>query len=252
MTRTPLEIKEAVRTAYGDAAKRVATSGCCTPAANTVSECCSDDAVAFGSAAYSDLPADEVLDAAVMASLGCGNPTAIAALQPGERVLDLGSGGGLDVILAARRGGPTGFVYGLDMTDEMLKLAQNNQRTAGLTNVEFLKGEIEAIPLPDASVDVIISNCVINLSPDKPTVFSEAHRVLAPGGRLAISDVVALRSLSDLERADLASWAGCAAGALTAEEYLHGLIAAGFRNIAVAPVKEAGAAVVTALITATA
>jgi ubiquinone/menaquinone biosynthesis C-methylase UbiE len=166
-------------------------------------------------------------------------------------VLDLGSGGGLDVFLSARRVGPTGFVYGLDMTDEMLELARANQRTAGLTNVEFVKGEIEAIPLPDASVDVIISNCVINLSPDKAAVFAEAHRVLAPGGRLAISDVVALRSLSDQERADLASWAGCAAGALTADEYLHGLTAAGFKDIVLTPVKESGPAVVSALISAT-
>jgi SAM-dependent methyltransferase len=250
-----LEIKEAVRAAYGDAAKRVANrdnSGCCSPPEDTTSDCCSAGETGFGLAGYSELPFDDLPDAAVMASLGCGNPTAIAALQPGERVLDLGSGGGLDVFLSAWRVGPNGFVYGLDMTDEMLELARTNQRTAGLTNVEFLKGEIEAIPLPDASVDVIISNCVINLSPDKPTVFAEAHRVLAPGGRLAISDVVALRSLSDLERADLASWAGCVTGALTAEEYLNGLRAAGFRQVAMTPVQEAGPAVVTALITATA
>ena len=174
-------------------------------------------------------------DAARLASLGCGNPTAIAGLQPGQRVLDLGSGGGLDVFLAARQVGPTGFAYGLDMTDEMLHWPGPTSAPPEWHNAEFRKGEIEAIPLPDAAVDVVISNCVINLSTDKPAVFREAHRVLVPGGRFAVSDVVALHPLSDEERADLASWAGCLAGALTAEEYLAGLAAAGFKDATVTP-----------------
>jgi len=249
MTRTSDEIKKAVRDRYARAARRAATADCCGPA---VSDCCSEDPAGFGASAYGDLAPGEVPDVARLASLGCGNPTAIAGLRPGERVLDLGSGGGLDVFLAARQVGPTGFVYGLDMTDEMLALARANQVAAGVVNAEFRKGEIEAIPLPDASVDVIISNCVINLSTDKPAVFREAHRVLVPGGRFAVSDVVALHPLSDEERADLASWAGCLAGALTAEEYLAGLAAAGFRDAQVTPTHAAGPTAVSALITATA
>jgi SAM-dependent methyltransferase len=249
MTRTPQEIKRAVRNRYARAAERVAaTSSCCGPA----SDCCSADPAGFGISAYTDLHPGEVPDAARLASLGCGNPTAIAGLRPGERVLDLGSGGGLDVFLAARQVGPAGFVYGVDMTDEMLALARANQKAAGIAHVEFRKGEIEALPLPDASVDVIISNCVINLSTDKPAVFREAHRVLAPGGRFAVSDVVALHPLSEEERADLASWAGCLAGALTIEEYLEGLAAAGFRDAEVTPTHEYGPTAVGALITATA
>ncbi len=249
MTRAPDEIKKAVRDRYARAARRAATAGCCGPA---VSDCCSEDPAGFGASAYGDLAPEEVPDLARLASLGCGNPTAIAGLQPGERVLDLGSGGGLDVFLAARRVGPTGFVYGVDMTDEMLALARANQQAAGVTNAEFRKGEIEAIPLPDGAVDVIISNCVINLSTDKPAVFREAHRVLVPGGRFAVSDVVALHSLSDAERADLASWAGCLAGALTTDEYLAGLAAAGFRDAEVTPTHEYGPTAISALITATA
>ena len=256
MTRTPQEIKEAVRRTYGAAARRATqATGCCgptaTPAADT-SSCCAQEPAGFGASAYAHLAPGEVPDAARLASLGCGNPTAIAGLKPGQRVLDLGSGGGLDVFLAARQVGPTGFVYGLDMTDEMLVLARANQEQAGVANAEFLKGEIEAIPLPDASVDVIISNCVINLSPDKPAVFREAHRVLAPGGRLAVSDIVALHPLSEKERADLASWAGCLAGAITADEYLAGLAAAGFKDAEVIPAQPAGPTAVSALIRATA
>jgi len=248
MTATADEIKQAVRDRYAGAARRAAGPGCCGPAA----DCCSADPAGFGISVYDDLQPGEVPDASRLASLGCGNPTAIAGLRPGERVLDLGSGGGLDVFLAARQVGPTGFVYGLDMTDEMLNLARANQRAAGVHNAEFRKGEIEKIPLPDASVDVIISNCVINLSTDKPAVFREAHRVLAPGGRLAVSDVVALHPLSEEERSDLASWAGCLAGALTAEEYLEGLTAAGFTHPRVTPTHVYGPTAISALITATA
>lgn len=250
MTHSPQEIQQAVRARYARAAERVAaTSDCCRSAA---ADCCSTDPAGFGISAYTDLRPGEVPDAARLASLGCGNPTAIAGLRPGERVLDLGSGGGLDVFLAARQVGPSGFVYGVDMTDEMLALARANQKAAGVANVEFRKGEIEALPLPDAAVDVIISNCVINLSTDKPAVFREAHRVLAPGGRLAVSDVVALHPLSEKERADLASWAGCLAGALTAKEYLSGLTTAGFKDARVTPTVEYGPTAASALITATA
>ena len=264
MKPTPDEIRRAVREHYARAARRAATTPCCGPQTAAASDCCSPkqtpaasdccaaDPAAFGAAAYGSLAPDEVPDAARLASLGCGNPTAIAGLRPGERVLDLGSGGGLDVLLAARQVGPTGFVYGLDMTDEMLTLARSNQQAAGVANAAFLKGDIEAIPLPDAAVDVIISNCVINLSADKPAVFREAHRVLAPGGRFAVSDIVALRPLSQDERADLASWAGCLAGALTADDYLAGLAAAGFKDAAVTPTHPAGPVAVSALITATA
>jgi len=261
MTDKPQDVKEAVREHYARAAERVAaTSNCCGPAVSdccappqaAASDCCAPDPAGFGISAYTGLAPDEAPDAARLASLGCGNPTAIAGLRPGERVLDLGSGGGLDVFLAARRVGPTGFVYGVDMTDEMLDLARANQRAAGITNVEFRKGDIETLPLPDASVDVIISNCVINLSTDKPAVFREAHRVLVPGGRFAVSDIVALRPLSAEERADLASWAGCIAGALTAEEFLAGLAAAGFRDAEVIPTHPAGPTAVSALIRAVA
>ena len=252
MTRTTQEIKQAVRDRYARAAEQAAAAGaCCGPAA-AESDCCSADPAGFGISAYTDLRPGEVPDASRLASLGCGNPTAIAGLRPGERVLDLGSGGGLDVFLAARQVGPSGFVYGVDMTDEMLALARVNQKAAGVANVEFRKGEIEALPLPDAAVDVIISNCVITLSTDKPAVFREAHRVLAPGGRFAVSDVVARRPLSAEERADLASWAGCLAGALTAEEYLAGLTAAGFKDARVTPTHEYGPTAISALITATA
>ena len=194
--------------------------------------CCGGDATevdpTFGAGLYADADQGDVPIEALAASLGCGNPTAVAALHPGERVLDLGSGGGIDVLLSARRVGETGFAYGVDMTDEMLDLARFNAAKAGAGNVEFLKGTIEDVPLPDAAVDVVISNCVINLSVDKPKVFAEMHRVLAPGGRIGISDVVAEDHLTPAERAERGSYVGCIAGALTRSEYLDGLAAAGF------------------------
>lgn len=174
---------------------------------------------------------------ALMASFGCGNPTALATIQPGETVLDLGSGGGIDVFLSARRVGPTGKVYGLDMTDDMLALARENQRKAGVTNVEFLKGEIEDIPLPDNSVDLIISNCVINLSPDKSRVFQEAFRVLKPGGRLALSDIVVRGAIPAEIRHSVELWAGCVAGALDEDDYLSKLTAAGFEHVSLEPTR---------------
>ena len=186
----------------------------------------------------------------MVASLGCGNPTAVAALAPGEVVLDLGSGGGLDVLLSARRVGPTGKAYGLDMTDEMLELARRNQAEAGVDNVEWLKGHIEAIPLPAASVDVVISNCVINLSGDKPTVVREAARVLRPGGRLAVTDVIADPGTDAATRADMQRWTGCIAGALTRQEFEHALAAAGFADVEIAEThrvhEHAGSAIVRA------
>jgi SAM-dependent methyltransferase len=225
----PDAIKAAVREHY---AERIEAGSCCGG-----SSCCGDgtstEVALYGADTIAALPAD-----VVTTSFGCGNPLAIASLQPGEVVLDLGSGGGLDVLLAAQKVGPQGFVYGLDMTDEMLAVARRNAGRAGATNVEFLKGDIEAIPLPDASVDVIISNCVINLSPDKGQVLTEAFRVLKPGGRFAVSDVVIDGDLSDLPvdeaqiRAGL-SWAGCIAGALTRDQYLSLLAEAGFAHSAV-------------------
>ena len=200
-------------------------TGCCEPAGPT--------AVVFGRALYSPGDTATLPDAAVLASLGCGNPTAVADLRPGERVLDLGSGGGIDVLLSARRVGPTGFAYGVDFTPEMLDLARANAAQAGATNVEFLQGRIEAVPLPDASVDVVISNCVVNLSVDKPAVLAEAFRVLVPGGRLGISDVVAEDRLTPAERAEAGGYVECIAGALSRSEYLAGLTAAGFRDASV-------------------
>ena len=182
----------------------------------------------FGGTLYTQLDRDDLPVAAVAASLGCGNPTAVAELRAGERVLDLGSGGGIDVLLSAKRVGPTGYVYGVDMTEEMLDLARANAAQAGATNVEFVKGTIEDVPLPDGSVDVVITNCVINLSVDKPKVLAEMFRVLAPGGRIGISDVVAEDQLSPAERAERGSYVGCIAGALSRSEYLEGLAAVGF------------------------
>jgi len=193
--------------------------------------CC--DNGEFGSALYDIAERAELPEAAVLASLGCGNPTAVADLRPGETVLDLGSGGGIDVILSAKRIGPEGYAYGLDMTDEMLALARRNAADAGIGNVTFLKGLIEEIPLPDASVDVVISNCVINLSTDKPSVLREIGRVLRPGGRIGISDVVAEDRLDPGERAERGSYVGCIAGALSASEYTDGLRAAGFDDVSV-------------------
>jgi SAM-dependent methyltransferase len=220
-------IKDAVREKYSQAAVR-AGSSCCGEAA------CASPITAN---LYAEAETGGLPEAAVLASLGCGNPTALAELSPGETVLDLGSGGGIDVLLSARRVGPTGRVYGLDMTDEMLALARENQRTAGADNVEFLKGEIEAIPLPDSSVDVIISNCVINLSGDKDRVLREAFRVLKPGGRFAVSDVVTRGEIPQALRRDILLWVGCIAGALEETEYRAKLAAAGFEAIGVEPTR---------------
>jgi ubiquinone/menaquinone biosynthesis C-methylase UbiE len=187
----------------------------------------------LGTLLYDENQRGELPDEAVLASLGCGNPTMVADLHDGETVLDLGSGGGIDVLLSAKRVGPTGKAYGLDMTDEMLGLARENASKAGATNVEFLKGYIEEIPLPEGSVDVIISNCVINLSTDKPKVLQEMHRVLRPGGRIGVSDVVAADGLSEAERLERGSWVGCVAGALSLSEYSDGLMRAGFTDISI-------------------
>ena len=227
-------IQEIVRERYAQAAKSVgeAQSGCCGDAESSCG--CGSQAEAdepFGAALYDDADRDDLPDKARLASLGCGNPTAVAELKEGEAVLDLGSGGGIDVLLSARRVGPSGRAYGLDMTDEMLELARANREAAGLENVEFLKGTIESIPLPDDSVDVVISNCVVNLSGDKPAVFREAARVLRPGGRFAVSDVVADPDMDEETRADMRQWTGCIAGALTAEDFRRELTDAGFRSI---------------------
>ena len=223
-------IKTVVQEKYGAAAKRAASgqgSACCgTSAASSVERC---DPIT--SNLYGQGEAGSVPEAAMRASLGCGNPTALAKLAPGETVLDLGSGGGIDVLLSARRVGPTGKAYGLDMTDEMLALAEENKRKSGLTNVEFLKGEIENIPLPDNSVDVIVSNCVINLSGDKDRVLREAFRVLNPGGRIAISDVVVRGEVPQEIRKSMELWVGCVAGALSDTEYRQKLALAGFESI---------------------
>jgi arsenite methyltransferase len=224
-TDTAGALREQVRERYAQAARVVTSGG---------SGCCGDSGSAdFGESLYSAEQRGELPGAAALASLGCGNPTAVAELREGEVVLDLGSGGGIDVILSAKRVGPTGVAYGLDMTDEMLELAQRNAREAGITNVHFLKGEIEQIPLPAESVDVVISNCVINLSTDKAAVLAEMARVLRPGGRLGISDIVAEDSLSPAERAERGSWCGCVAGALSRGEYVAGLEAAGFEDVTV-------------------
>jgi len=219
-------------------------SSCCGGAAGTVDD--SFGAGLYGADEQAELPAE-----AVAASLGCGNPTAVAALRPGERVLDLGSGGGIDVLLSARRVGETGFAYGVDMTDEMLDLARANAVKAGAANVEFLKGTIEDVPLPDGSVDVVISNCVINLSVDKPRVLAEMHRVLTPGGRIGISDVVAEDHLTADDRAERGSYVGCIAGALSRGEYLDGLAAAGFVDAEVEFTHEAAPGMHGAIIRAT-
>jgi arsenite methyltransferase len=224
------ELREEVRRRYAESARAVIErSGECGCGSGS---CCADDG-AFGEALYDAAQRDELPEAAALASLGCGNPTAVAELREGEVVLDLGSGGGIDVILSARRVGPTGRAYGLDMTDEMLALAQRNAADAGVANAIFLKGVIEQVPLPPESVDVVISNCVINLSVDKPAVLTEIARVLRPGGRLGISDVVAEDRLSPAERAERGSFVGCIAGALSKGEYEAGLDAAGFDEVSV-------------------
>jgi ubiquinone/menaquinone biosynthesis C-methylase UbiE len=227
--RANVDVREAVTERYGAIARSIGgPAGCCGPAA-----CGCGDPVT--SRLYSDAEIADLPEDAVAVSLGCGNPTALAALEPGQTVLDLGSGGGIDVLLSARRVGPTGRVYGLDMTDDMLALARRNQEKAGLTNVEFLKGAIEAVPLPDRSVDVVISNCVINLSADKDAVFREAFRVLRPGGRFAVSDVVVRRDVPADLRRSMDLWVGCIAGALEEQDYVRRLQAAGFRDVSLEP-----------------
>jgi len=229
-------IREVVKEKYGQAAMRVVAgvgSACC---GSSPSSCCSgSDPIT--SDLYDQFQKDELPQAAVLASLGCGNPTALAELRAGEVVLDLGSGGGIDVLLSAKRVCPGGKAYGLDMTDEMLALARDNQQKAGVQNVEFLKGEIENIPLPDNSVDVIISNCVINLSADKDSVLREAFRVLRPGGRFAVSDVVTRGEIPEEIRKNVLLWVGCVAGALDEDEYRAKLAAAGFASIGIEPTR---------------
>ncbi len=236
-----MEIKESIKRKYGEAARRVASgeglpADCCTAIS-----CCSGSAAAscdpITSNLYDQSQAGEIPDAALKASLGCGNPTALAKLNPGETVLDLGSGGGIDVLLSARRVGPAGKAYGLDMTDEMLVLAEENRRKAGIENAEFLKGEIESIPLPDNSVDVIVSNCVINLAADKDQVLREAFRVLKPGGRFAVSDVVVRGDVPAEISRNVELWIGCVAGALKDSEYTAKLAAAGFADVEIEPTR---------------
>ena len=224
-----VDVKEDVRRTYAAAALRVGSEsdgGCCGGGCG-----CGEGEASFGSALYEPAEQGELPEAALLASLGCGNPTAVAELREGETVLDLGSGGGIDVLLSAKRVGAEGTAYGLDMTDEMLALAQRNAAEAGVRNAHFLKGEIEAIPLPAESVDVVISNCVVNLSTDKPAVLREVFRVLRPGGRVGISDVVAENRLSPTDRAERGSYAGCIAGALSKGEYEAGLAAVGFEQV---------------------
>jgi len=227
-------IRDTVKEKYGEAAKRVLEgkeAECCS------SSCCDGSKDPISSNLYSQAETALIPEAAVLGSLGCGNPTALAELRPGETVLDLGSGGGIDVLLSARRVGPTGRAYGLDMTDEMLALARENQRKAGVTNVEFLKGEIERIPLPDASIDVIISNCVINLSADKRKVLAEAFRVLKPGGRFAVSDVVVRGAVPEEIRRSVELWIGCVAGALEERTFESLLRASGFTDVEIEPTR---------------
>jgi SAM-dependent methyltransferase len=229
------DIKEVVREKYGQIAAQVSTGGggsCCGSAPSAGRECDPITSNLYDRTETADIPTD-----AVTASLGCGNPTALAELRPGETVLDLGSGGGIDVLLSAKRVGPAGKVYGLDMTDEMLALARANQQKSRATNVEFLKGEIENIPLPDNSVDVIISNCVINLSADKDRVMAEAFRVLRPGGRFAVSDVVTRGEVPAEIRRNVELWIGCVAGALQEDEYIAKLERAGFTDVEVEPTR---------------
>ncbi len=232
-----MTIRQEVRDRYAAEAVKVLQGGdarCCGPAEQL----------------YSEPERGELPVAAVQASLGCGNPLLVADLHPGETVLDLGSGGGIDVLLSARRVGPTGKAYGLDMTDEMLELARRNAAEAGATNVEFLRGQIEDVPLPAGSVDVVISNCVINLSTDKPAVFASAYRVLKPGGRFGVADVVADNALTPGERAERGNWVGCIAGALSFAEYERGLAAAGFVDIEITPTHEAAEGMHSAIIRA--
>jgi arsenite methyltransferase len=251
-------LREQVRVRYAAAATKAAGAGDC--GCGQPADCGCDDGCCgattseepgFGAELYAALDRDQLPDAALLASLGCGNPTAVAELHEGEVVLDLGSGGGIDVLLSARRVGPTGKAYGLDMTEEMLHLARANAAEAGATNVEFLKGKIEAIPLPAETVDVVISNCVINLSVDKPATFAETYRVLKPGGRLGITDVVAEDHLTPEERAERGAWVGCIAGALSKTEYEAQLVAAGFTQVSVTFTHQVGDGLHSAIIKAT-
>jgi arsenite methyltransferase len=251
-------LREQVRARYAAAATKVTSGdcGCGQPAdCGCDSGCCGGAATAeepgFGAELYAALDRDQLPDTALLASLGCGNPTAVAELHEGETVLDLGSGGGIDVLLSAKRVGPAGKAYGLDMTEEMLALARANTAEAGVTNVDWLKGQIEAIPLPAETVDVVISNCVVNLSTDKPAVFAETFRVLKPGGRIGITDVVAEDQLSPADRAERGAWVGCIAGALSRSEYQAGLAAAGFAGVSVAFTHPVGDGLHSAIIKAT-
>jgi arsenite methyltransferase len=266
---TSADLREAVRSRYAEAARAVleprpgvtaqlvemsAAGSCCgSPATDS---CCGtgsaalDSAGCSGGALYGEGETEGLPEEAVLASLGCGNPLAVADLHEGEKVLDLGSGGGIDVLLSARRVGPSGFAYGVDMTDDMLTLARQNAAKAAAENVEFLKGDIEALPLPDAAVDVVISNCVINLSTDKPAVLAEMFRVLVPGGRIGITDVVAEDHLTPADRAAAGSYVGCIAGALSRAEYLDGLTAAGFAGASVTFTHEASPGMHSAIIRA--
>jgi SAM-dependent methyltransferase len=246
------QIHEIVRDHYAKAALEVLDKG--TQASCCGDGCCGDAGCTDNLATvtyYSDLDRADLPDAAVLASLGCGNPIAVADLNPGERVLDLGSGGGIDVLLSAKRVGPAGRAFGLDMTDEMLALAQRNAAEAGAANVEFLKGHIEAIPLPAASIVVVISNCVVNLAADKPAVFREVARVLRPGGRIGITDIVADDSLTPDERAERGSYAGCIAGALSVSEFTDGLREVGLTDVSVTPTHDAAPGMYSAIIRAT-
>ncbi|GGR08338.1 arsenite methyltransferase [Streptomyces pilosus] len=246
MSEQTTDLRETVRERYAAAAMKVTegSTACCGPQTVEV-----DDN--FGSTLYAADERDVLPAEAVAASLGCGNPTAVAELREGERVLDLGSGGGIDVLLSARRVGPTGKAYGLDMTDEMLALALANAAKAGATNVEFLKGTIESIPLPAHTIDVVISNCVINLSVDKPAVFAETFRVLRPGGRIGVSDVVADDSLTPEQRAERGDHVGCIAGALSFAEYRQGLEAAGFTDVEITPTHQVADGMHSAIVRAT-
>jgi arsenite methyltransferase len=261
-------LREQVRARYAEAARAVldpgaGPAGCCEPPAGSccatgpsAGSCCAtgpaspESAGCFGGLLYGEGETDGLPEEAVLASLGCGNPLAVADLREGERVLDLGSGGGIDVLLSARRVGPSGFAYGVDMTEDMLVLARANAAKAGAANVEFLEGQIEALPLPDAAVDVVISNCVINLSADKPAVLAEMFRVLVPGGRVRISDVVAEDHLTPADRAAAGSYVECIAGALSRAEYLDGLAAAGFADASVTFTNEAAPGLHSAVIRA--
>ncbi len=270
------QVQHEVRERYAAAARAVTSraanplelvdaAGCATPASATAgstsslteqnASCCGGSAAqvseAFGASLYGALEHDELPEEALLASLGCGNPTAVADLRAGETVLDLGSGGGIDVLLSARRVGPTGQAFGVDMTDEMLALAESNRAAAGVSNVQFLKGTIEAVPLPDAVVDVVISNCVINLSTDKPAVLAEMFRVLKPGGRIGVSDVVAEDHLTPADRAERGTYVGCIAGALSRQEYLTGLEQAGFTGASVEFTHEAAPGMHSAIVRAT-